>query len=52
MYQFPSCDNKVVDVRGMFITLAGTAQDTSACTVHRYGETRFLPMRKTKAQIS
>ena len=35
MYQFPSNDNKVIDVRGMFITLAGASYDTTGSTVHR-----------------
>lgn len=33
VYQFPSNDNKVVDVRGMFITLAGTSYDTTGSNV-------------------
>lgn len=34
VYQFPSSDNKVIDVRGMFITLAGALYDTTGSTVH------------------
>lgn len=33
VYQFPHVDNKVIDARGVFITLAGTVQDTSQSTI-------------------
>ena len=35
VYQFPRNDNKVVDIRGMFITLAGSMYDTSGSAIQR-----------------
>uniref|UniRef100_T1IPD4 CCZ1/INTU/HSP4 first Longin domain-containing protein n=1 Tax=Strigamia maritima TaxID=126957 RepID=T1IPD4_STRMM len=31
IYQFPACDNKLVQVRGMFVTLSHTLPDITSC---------------------